>query len=100
MMKRITTYMENGRKFFICKAENQGDANGYWGFEDKDVDEKTGKLLKQFNGINGHHSDSLEETIQMVSGTIRVDALVEAGMDRMDAAIKVVQEQYMARLGA
>ena len=100
MMKRITTYMENGRKFFICKAENQGDANGYWGFEDKDMDEKTGKLLKRFNGINGHHSEAMKETILKVSAMIRVDALVEAGMDRMEAAIKVVQEQYEARQGA
>lgn len=100
MMKYVTTYMEGGRKFYICKAENQGDADGYWGFEDKYVDRKSGELLKQFNGINGHHTSRLEDTIQMVSGQIRVDALVEAGMDRTEAAIKVVQEQYMERVGA
>ena len=96
MMKQVTTYMENGRTFYICKATNQGDANGYWAFEDKDVDSKSGELMKQFNGISGHHSETMKETIMKVSGMIKVDALVEAGWDRMEAAIKVVQEQYEA----
>ena len=88
-MKHITTYMENGRTFEICKAQGIGSADGYWAFEDKDIAEN-GSLKKQFNGITGHHSKTLEETIQKVSNAIKVDALVEAGMDRMTAAIKVV----------
>lgn len=88
-MKHITTYIEAGRTFEICKAEGRGAADGYWAFEDKDIDE-SGCLKKQFNGINGHHSSSVAETIQKVSNMIRCDALVAQGMDRMEAAWKVV----------
>ena len=88
-MKQITEYIEGGRTFVICKAEGMGDADGYWAFEAKNIDD-AGKLVKQFNGISGFHTESLEETIMRVSQSIKVDALVEAGMDRMQAAIKVI----------
>lgn len=88
-MKHITTYIENGRTFEICKAEGMGAADGFWAFEDKDIDE-SGKLRRQFNGISGHHSSTVKETIQKVSQMIKVDALVADGMDRMEAAWKVV----------
>ena len=88
-MKKVTEYIEVGRRFTICKAENMGAADGYWAFEDKDID-TDGKLKKQFNGINGFHTESLNQTIERVSQSIKVDALVAAGMDRMAAAIMVV----------
>ena len=88
-MKRITTYIEAGRAFEICKATGEGKKDGYWAFEDKYIDEN-GRLTKDFNGISGFFTQSMEETIGLVSNCIKVDALVEAGMDRMEAAIKVV----------
>lgn len=88
-MNKVTEYIEAGRCFTICKADGMGDADGYWAFEDKDID-SDGRLMKQFNGISGFHTDSLKETIERVSQSIKVDALVAAGMDRMAAAILVV----------
>ena len=88
-MKIVTTYIEKGRRFYICKADGRGEADGYWAFEDKFVDD-AGKLTKVFNGITGHHSKTLKETVEKVSNLIKVDALVESGMDRYEAAIKVV----------
>lgn len=88
-MKKVTEYIEAGRCFTICKAEGMGSADGYWAFEDKNID-ADGRLTKQFNGINGFHTDSLKETIERVSQSIKVDALVAAGVDRMQAVIMVV----------
>lgn len=88
-MKQITTYCEAGRKFFICKETGHGEANGYWAFEDKDVDEN-GRLKKQFNGITGHHSKTLAETKEKVSNKIKVDVLVANGMDLFEACQKVI----------
>ena len=88
-MKHIATYIESGRTFEICKAEGLGDADGYWAIEDKDIDE-SGRLKRQLNGISGHHSSSVAEAIQKVSNMVRCDALVAQGMDRMEAAWKVV----------
>lgn len=88
-MTKVTEYIEAGRCFTICKAEDQGAANGYWAFEDKDID-TDGKLKSRFNGINGFHTESLNETIERVSQSIKVDALVAAGMDRTAAVILVI----------
>ena len=91
-MKQITKYIENGRTFYIFKAEDKGVANGYWAFEDKDIDSQ-GRLKKEYNGITGFHSKELGVTISRVSMQIKVDALVESGMDRMLAAIQVCTAQ-------
>lgn len=88
-MKRITTYIELGRTFEICKMTGAGERDGYWAFEDKYIDEN-GRLAKQFNGISGFHSETLKECIKRVSDQIKIDALVEAGMDVTEAAIKVI----------
>ena len=88
-MTKVTTYIEGGREFLICKCDDGTERNGYWAFEDKDIG-PDGKLLKQFNGISGFHSQTVAECIGMVSTTIKVDALVAGGMDRMEAAVKVV----------
>lgn len=81
-MKHITDYMENGRTFIICKNEN-----GYWAFEDKFV--KGGKLTKEFNGITGKLSKTLEEVLKRVRDQIRFDALLEAGVAQDDALLQV-----------
>ena len=78
----ITTYIENGRRFYICK-----DGRGYWGIENKYVD-SNGKLNTVLNGITGHHSESAAETIQLVINTIRVDKLeAESGLTRIEACV-------------
>ena len=84
-METISTYHESGRTFLILK-----DEHGYWGIESKYV--QNGKLTKQFNGISGHPGETAAEAIQLVSMRIRVDAMVAAGMDRLDAVTKVYEQ--------
>lgn len=91
-MKHVTTYTEMGRTFEIAYASGRGDADGFWAFEDKDIDEG-GRLKRVFNGITGHHRKTLAETIASVSRKIKVDALVADGMDITEAAIKVMMEE-------
>ena len=87
-MEKVTTYIENNRTFIICKTEGADKANGYWAFESKYIVD--GHLTKEFNGITGNHSATLAETIKKVSDGIKVDALVESGMERMEAVLKVL----------
>lgn len=88
-MTRITTYIENGRSFEICQCTRNDETKGFWAFEDKFIG-KDSKLLKQFNGISGHHSKTLKECIEKVSRQIKYDALVDAGMDEVTAAMTVI----------
>lgn len=88
-MRLITWYISRGRRFAICEVQGRGAEDGYWAFEDTDIDED-GKLRRQVNGIQGHHSPTIRETVERVSQQIRVDEMVAGGMDRMEAAIAVV----------
>ena len=96
-MKRVTTYHEGGRTFYICK-----DSRGYWGIENKYVDPETGRLTIQLNGITGFHSATISETLEKVSNKIKVDYLVSIGMDSMKAACIVIggitPEEYDKRI--
>ena len=87
-MKHITTYIEGGRTFEICRSISNDELDGFWAFEDKFIDE-AGRLTKVFNGISGHHSATLQETLEKVSRQIKYDALVDGGMDSIEAAMKV-----------
>ena len=82
-MKVITTYIEGGRTYKICK-----DSHGYWGFETKYIENN--RLTKQFNGASGFLSKTVEEVIKKISNSIKIDNLVENGMDRMEAVYKVM----------
>lgn len=88
-MKQITTYIDSGRTFYICQQTGQGEADGFWAFEDSVVDSE-GRLTKVVNGIQGHHKETLSETLESVRNMIKVDALVAKGMDRMAAAVLVI----------
>lgn len=85
-MKKITTYHESGRMFYICK-----DENGYWGIENKYVD-KNGRVKIALNGLNGHLHRTLEETLASVKNEIMVDKLMAAGMTS-EQAIRYMIEQ-------
>ena len=82
-MKHITDYTENGRTFIICKDKNER----FWAFEDKYV--KNGRLTKQFNGITGKASNSLENTLQLVHDAIVYDKLIASGVSSEDA-LKII----------
>lgn len=84
-MKKITTYIESGRTFHICR-----DENGYWGIEDKHIDEN-GKLKVKLNGISGHLKDSVAECIQSISFQIKLDDLIAQGYDMNTAFQKMFQ---------
>lgn len=81
-MKHITDYFENGRTFVICKNDK-----GYWAFEDKYI--KNGRLTREFNGITGKLSKTLEEVLKRVRDQICYDDLIEAGVDHGDALLQV-----------
>jgi len=75
------TYM--GREFQILE-----DEHGFWAIESKYI--RNGKLTKAFNGISGLLSKTADEAKTRARQLIDVDALVESGMDRMTASIKVI----------
>ena len=81
-MKHITDYFENGRTFVICKNDR-----GFWAFEDKFIE--NGKLIKEFNGISGKLSKTLEEVVKRVHDQIVFDALIEQGVEKGDALLRV-----------
>ena len=89
-MRHVKTYRENGRTFWILQ-----DEHGYWGIEDKYIE--NGKLTREFNGISGCLCDTAEETIRVVSGRIRIDAMKEAGMSD-DAILKALFDDLKARV--
>lgn len=84
-MKKITTYIESGRTFHICR-----DENGYWGIEDKNID-ANGKLMVKLNGISGHLKASVAECIQSISFQIKLDDLLNQGYDLNAAFQKLFQ---------
>ena len=89
-MKKVTTYIENGREFIICKCSEGTKRDGYWAFENgKTI--VNGVITTSVNGIAGFHSETLAETISRLSSSIKVDALEEAGIDRMVAVLSVMQ---------
>ena len=88
-MRFITWYISRGRRFAICKVAGRGAEDGFWAFEDTDIDED-GKLRRQVNAIQGHHSPTMRETVERVSQQVKVDEMVATGWDRMEAAIAVV----------
>ena len=89
-MRHVKTYRENGRTFWILQ-----DEHGYWGIEDKYIE--NGKLTREFNGISRCLCHTAEETIRVVSGRIRIDAMKEAGMSD-DAILKSLFDDLKARV--
>ncbi len=81
-MKLITTIHKRDREFYILK-----DNNGFWGIESKYFE--NGKLMVRMNGITGNHNKTREETIKAVMNQIEYEYLVENGMDKMEALMKV-----------
>ena len=84
-MTKVTTYIESGRTFYICK-----DENGYWGIEDKNIDEN-GKLAVKLNGISGHLKNSVADCIRSISFQIKLDDLLTQGYDLNSAFQKMWQ---------
>lgn len=97
MIKRVSTYVEGGRTFYICKEIGAGLADGYWAFEDKMLDEN-GCLARRVNGLEGHHRATLGETIQSVSRQVRFDAMLAAGVDRSEA-MRTMYQQELKKMG-
>lgn len=97
MIRHISTYVEGGRTFYICKEIGSGLADGYWAFEDKMLDEN-GCLARRVNGLEGHHRETLGETIQSVSCQVRFDAMLAAGVDRSEA-MRTMYRRELERLG-
>ena len=81
-MKLINTINYREREFYILK-----DSNGFWGIESKYFE--NGKLTVQMNGITGNLNKTQEQTEKSVKDHIEYEFLVENGMDKMEALMKV-----------
>lgn len=57
-LTRITTFHTNGHSYEICRDE----ANEFWGFDTAELVD--GKLAHEYNGVNGHNSKSMIETMR------------------------------------
>lgn len=55
----VKEFITHGHSYAICK-DNKG---GFWGFDRADLDEQ-GRLAKEYNGITGHHSSEMIETMR------------------------------------
>lgn len=87
-MKHITNVISCGRTFHIFEMSGEGEADGFWGIEDRFFG-ADGKLTRAVNGVEGHHFQTLQETIDHVRRQIWYDSLIKSGVDEIDA-IKTV----------
>ena len=94
-MKHITNVISAGRTFHIFEIEGKGEADGFWGIEDRFFGED-GKLIRAVNGVEGHHFQTLQETITHVRNQIWYDSLIKEGMDEI-SAIKIVYASQIAK---
>ncbi len=85
-LKEITRYTQNGRTFIICEDNEKR----FWAFEDMYIIH--GRLTKEFNGITGKMSKTVEETIDRVRQQILFDAYIAAGFPKDEALLKVFCE--------
>lgn len=79
-MKKVTTFVSENRTFHIVK-----DDRGYWGIEDKHLDQN-GCLSVKLNGMSGHLHDTLEATLESIRFQTKLDKLIASGMSFEDAA--------------
>jgi len=93
-MKHITNIISDGRTFHIFEITGKGETDGFWGIEDRFFG-KDDKLIRAINGVEGHHFQTLQETITHVRNQIWYDSLIKGGMDEI-SAIKIVYASQVA----
>ena len=81
---KVRDYQVGGRHFVLGTLEGR-----YVAIEDKYIDEN-GCCNTQLNGIQMHASKTLEDCMNRVSSQVKVDALVEAGMEPLEAIMQVL----------
>lgn len=96
-MKKVVVkeFVTHGHSFAICR-DNEG---GYWGFNLAELDE-SGRLAKEYNGITGHHSETMIETMRRCYQTARTnneidrDKLQAHDMDEMTKLFAIIEDSY------
>ena len=64
----VKEFITHGHSYAICK-DNEGC---FWGFDRADIDE-TGRIVKEYNGITGHHSKEMIDTMRKCYQSARTD---------------------------
>lgn len=82
-LTRVTTYYTRGKSFEICK-DNDGK---YWGIPSEAV--INGILQKQFNGITGHRSNTIQEVMDSIEGSLDMEELTASGINPFVASLMV-----------
>ena len=59
----------------------------FWGIKDKYI--KEGITTKQLNGVQGNIAETVESCEELCNNQLRVDKLVENGIDRVIAVVMV-----------
>lgn len=64
----VKEFITHGHTYVICK-DNEGN---FWGFDRADLDEQ-GKLTKVYNGITGHRSSEMIDTMRRCYQSARTE---------------------------
>ena len=91
-LRKITTVIARNREFYIVKDSE----NRYWGIEKKWFDQN-GMLTKQFNGITGHMSKRVQDTINRTLDTIEIDYLKDQGMTNNEAFEYLLKKEWFMK---
>ena len=92
MVRKFNTH---NHSYVICR-DNEG---GFWGFDLADLDEN-GRLAKKYNGITGHHSDTMIETMRMCYQSARVENEIDReklnakDTDELMKLLAIVEDSY------
>lgn len=83
-LETVTTFYYRGETFKVVQ-----DEEGYFLAINKDDIDSNGVLTKNYNGITGHASKDMYETIRLTKQRVDIDIMVEEGYDNMVATIMV-----------
>lgn len=82
-MKKVTTYIRDGRKFEIVKDKRNGEW-WYMAIEEKYIDDD-GKLNTPLNGLQMSASRTMEQCIELTTKRVDYEAYIAEGMSKAEA---------------
>lgn len=86
-LTRVTTYYTHHREFIIMKDEH----GNFWGIPREDI--KDHRLVKQYNGITGHRSDTVARVLESIEQSLEMERLTAAGIPAMIASVMCVMHK-------
>lgn len=91
----VKEFITHGHSYAICR-DNEG---GFWGFDLSELDEN-GRLAKEYNGITGHHSKTMIETMRACYQSARThneidrEKLKANDINELNKLMQIIEDSY------